>query len=73
MWHDVAVIAAATQILFWALIAFGVFVIARLVRSWIIAGQRWGGGTPGRPRLPPADLDEDVKQADQLREDREGR
>jgi hypothetical protein len=45
------------------------YVIARLWRSWRETGQRWGGGAPG---LPTADLDDDVRKADELRRDREG-
>jgi hypothetical protein len=46
--------------------------VRRLWRSWKAAGTRWGGGSPSVPTvgIPPADLDEDVRQADRLRGDR---
>ena len=54
-----------------ALIVLAVFTIVHLVRSWKAAGRRWGGGSPSVPAITPADLDEDVRQADHLRQDRE--
>jgi hypothetical protein len=64
------VASAVSQVLLWVLVAFGVFVVVRLIRSWLIAGQRWGGDPPSPPA---ADLDEDVRQADRLPQDHEGR
>lgn len=56
------------------LIAFAVFVVRRLWRSWKDAGTRWGGGSPKFPRVgEPDELGEDVRQADRLREDRADR
>ena len=54
-----------------ALIVLGIFTIVHLIRSWKIAGRRWGGGSPSVPTITPADLDEDVRQADHLRQDRD--
>jgi len=54
-----------------ALIALGVYTIVHLIRSWKAAGRRWGGGSPSVPTITPAALDEDVRQADHLRQDRE--
>jgi hypothetical protein len=58
-----------------ALLGGFIYVVTRLVRSWRAAGSRWGGGTlwVGTFRSPPADLDEDVRQADEIRRDREDR
>jgi hypothetical protein len=47
-----------------ALLAFAVFVLTRLLRSWFEAGRRWGGHGPD---------DLDAGGMDDRREDREGR
>jgi hypothetical protein len=50
------------------------YVAVRVWRSWRATGERWGGGSPSLPRLAePADLDEDVRQADALADDRAAR
>jgi hypothetical protein len=55
-------------------VAFG-YLVVRVWRSWKDADSRWGDGAPELPdeTLSKADLDDDMRQAGELREDRERR